>query len=402
MTRWPLAFVPLGRMTVCLVIALAVWSAHAATLWVAPTGADTGPATEAQPVASIAAAMKLAKPGDTVLLKPGVYPAGQSCNGRGTAQAPIIVKAAGAGVVIEGRSEAKIELQPVPGSAGVYVARDPGPLAGVAVDLADSPLAVDPLASTKDLAALRQSYLGYWHDAAAGLLYLRYRGGEPLTGHSVHVLRDGGGLSVSGEYLRVEGLTLRHLAGSGLGVGQARQVTLSRCRVSHCGYQWAAAIGLWQTRDVTLEDCVLYRVRNGLLAQSADRTTLRHNTLYHTRAHGLYFISGQGTTLRDNIVCAGGGSGSALYLDRTAAEGFAADYNCYLDSGTHTLISWMPLGLRCPTFGDYRAAIPGQDAHSFCADPGFISTSPGAEDFSLRPDSPCRGRAEDGTDLGAR
>jgi parallel beta-helix repeat protein len=165
---------------------------------------------------------------------------------------------------------------------------------------------------------------------------------------------------------------------------------------------WAAGIQLGKTEDVTIRDCLLHRVRNGLIVQDAVQTRLTHNTIFHTRAHGVYLVSGSDTVLQDNIIVAGGRSGSALYVGPPAATGLQADYNCYLDSGTPALISWMPLGLRFATFGDYRGVIVGQDQHSLSADPLFASTTPGREDFRLCPDSPCRGRASEGGDLGVR
>jgi hypothetical protein len=200
----------------------------------------------------------------------------------------------------------------------------------------------------------------------------------------------------------IEGLTFRDFTGQGLQISSASQVTVRGCRISRCGYAWAAGIQLHKAADVTIEDCVLYRLRNGLIAQEATGLRLRHNTVYHTRAHGVYLIAGEGAVLRDNILYAGGGSGSALYVDPRAAAGLQADYNCYLDTGSRLLVSWMPLGLTCPTFAAYRAAVPGQDQHSLSADPLFVSTRPGQEDWRLQPTSPCRGRASDGGDLGAR
>lgn len=326
-------------MRLALAVAAAVLTcavASAATVTVAPGGSDANAGTEAAPFATIPAAAKSLQPGDTLLIKAGTYAGGISINLRGTPDKPITIKAAGDGPVV------------IEGRAGNIMGWEP------------DPPAVQVVAD---------------------------------TGPAV-------GLALSGENLRLEGLTVRRFAAQGIIVGSAHNVTISRCTVSHCGAVWSAGIQLAQTADVTVENCLLYHLRNGIIAQDADRTRLVHDTIYHTRAHGVYLITGQGAVLRDNILYAGGGSGSALYLDPRGAGGLQADYNCYLDTGTPALVSWMPLNLRFPTFWDYRETIRSQDQHSFSADPLFVSTTPEREDFHLQPNSPCRGKASDGGDMG--
>ena len=368
----------------------------------AVAGAATITVAPGEPGAIVAAAKGL-QPGDTLLLTAGTYAGNIAINLRGTMEQPITIRAAGDGpVIVEGRTEMKTGWQPVAAHPGVYVTDEAGPVAGVGLDLLDSPSGVDDLPVCRSLADLAKAYQGHWLDAAGQRLYVRIAGGAPLPGHTVWVLRDGCGLAVTGEHVRIAGLALRRFAGQGISVSAARDVIIEHCTVSHCGAVWSAAIQLGKTTDATIADCVLYRARNGVIAQDADGTRLTHNTIFHTRAHGVYLVSGSGTVLRDNIIFAGGGSGSALYVGAPAATGLHSDHNCFLDSRTPTLVCWMPLGLRFPTFWDYQQAIAGQDEHSFSADPLFVSTTPGQEDFHLRPDSPCRLKASDGSDVGRR
>ena len=380
------------RVALVVTLLLATAAGMAATVSVGPGPPD-----------AIAVAAKGLQPGDMLLIKAGAYAGNIALNLHGTAEQPITIRAAGDGpVIIEGRAEAKSGWQPVVEHAGVYVTADAGPVAGVMLDLPDSPWGVDDVPACRDLDALARAYQGYWLDAAGQRLYARIAAGASLAGHAVWVMRDGCGLAVTGEHLRIAGLTLRRFAGSGISVSSARNVTLEHCTVSHCGAVWSAGIQLGKTAEVTVADCVLYRVRNGVLAQDADGTRLTHNTIYHTRAHGVYLVSGSGAVLRDNIIFAGGGSGSALYVGPPAAAGLQSDHNCFLDTRTSALISWMPLGLRFATFWDYQQTIAGQDEHSFSADPLFVSTAPGQEDFRLKTDSPCRGKASDGGEVGVR
>lgn len=350
---------------------------------------------------AIAAAAKGLQPGDTLLIRAGMYAGNINLNLRGTADQPITIKGEGA-VIIEGRAAEKTGWQPVPEQPEVYATSDAGPIAGMCLDLPSAVQGVEPLEPCRGLAEVAKCYQGFWFDAANQRLYIRLIGGAAPTGHTVWVLRDGGGLGLSGEHVRVEGLTLQRFAGGGIGLWQARDVTVEHCTISHCGAVWSAGLSLGQTVDITIQDCLIYRVRNGVLAQDADRTRLIHSTIYHTRAHGVYLVSGNAAVLRDNIVYAGGGSGSALYVGPPAAPGLQADSNCFLDTGTRALINWMPLGLTCPTLADFQQALPDLMPHSFSADPLFVSTAPGSEDFHLQPVSPCRGRASDGTDVGCR
>ena len=68
-----------------------------------PAASDDGPGTPAKPFASIARAAKAVRPGDSVLIHSGVYREGVVVSASGTAQRPIVFRAApGARVVVTG------------------------------------------------------------------------------------------------------------------------------------------------------------------------------------------------------------------------------------------------------------------------------------------------------------
>jgi hypothetical protein len=71
--------------------------ALAAVLHVSAHGLDENPGTKEQPWATLQHAVDAAKPGDTILVGPGLY-AGCVIRRTGTAEAPIVLKAAGPGV----------------------------------------------------------------------------------------------------------------------------------------------------------------------------------------------------------------------------------------------------------------------------------------------------------------
>jgi hypothetical protein len=290
----------------------------------------------------------------------------------------------------------------VPGKQHTYEAAVTGPVAGVAVDRDTTPLVMEGLGPVKSVEEVEAGTLRFFSDQEAGKLYVNYLNAPFAPEHTIHVLRDGCGLSLGGSWVVVEGFTFAGFSNAGVAVGNGQHVILRNLRVSLCGWPWGACVGLYRTSDVTVEDCVLLRAQNGFMAQEVKGTKLLHNTIYRTRAHGVIIYEAEGTVLRDNIICAGGASGSALYVGKDGDAGLESDYNCLLDSGTTQLVTWVPLDGKYPTFWDYRAALKEQDRHSLSDDPRFVSTQQGAEDFHLQPDSPCRGKAEDGGDLGAR
>ncbi len=141
-------------MTARAALLLVAGLARAATLPVAPGG-------------SIADAVKDAKPGDVVLLGAGTWPAGQRCVGRGTAEAPLTIRAERPGAaVLEGRREV-VQPLPVAGERGLFVAEVTGRVAGVGVDCLDAPWAIDDLPLVAGRAALAKAYDGCWHDVPA-------------------------------------------------------------------------------------------------------------------------------------------------------------------------------------------------------------------------------------------
>jgi hypothetical protein len=395
------------RVTVLAAALLAAAVASAATLYVSPKGDDANPGTEAAPFRTIGKATQAAGPGDTVLVHAGSYPGGIRLNGRGPEHQPITLKAFGDGpVTVEGGRVRKTGVQPVAGLKHTWWVAETEPVAGVAADLNTSPLIMDGLQPVGSVEQVEAGPLRFWHDRQAGRLYLRYLEGSPEAGHTVHVLREATGLTIAGTDVVVDGLTIRGFAATAISIEGARRVTVQNCTLSLCGYPWGAGVSLYQTEAVTVSNCLLHRLMNGFLLTAARGTRVVHNTIYRTRAHGLLLENADrngpssDTTVRNNIIYAGGRSGSALWVGQAAAAGLQLDTNCYLDSGTSMLISWMPTGARFPTFWDFRQAIATQDQHSFSDDPLFVSTQQGAEDFGLQPGSPCRGRGDDGQDLG--
>ncbi len=385
-----------------LLLALAL-PGGAATYYVAVDGDDAAAGTEGAPFQTLAKGGAVAQPGDTVLLKAGDYPVGSSLRARGAEGQPVTVRPAGDGPVrFLGRVEVAQGFRRAEGTEKTYVAEVTGQVAAVAVDWGRTRLVIEGLQPVKSVEEVEAGVGRWFHDPEAGRLYVNYQGTAFEPEHTIHVLRDSQGLHVSGSWLVVEGLTLAGFAANGVTVEGAEQVTLRDLRVSQCGYAWGAAMNLYQNNRVTVQDCVLFRSQNALMLNACRGVALQHCTLYRTRAHGILADKTEELSLRNSIIYAGGRSGSALYLGREAEQDYEADYNCWLDTGTSALVTWTPREAKYSTFWDYQAAVRPQEAHSLSEEPLFVSTELGAEDFRLREESPCRGRAEDGGDLGAR
>ncbi len=101
-----------------------------------PAASDSGPGTAAHPFKTISRAAKLAQPGDTVLVEPGVYREWVRPARGGTPGHPIVYQAAPGGrVLVKGSELWKPAWTPLDGAGGVYHASfDPGlfrPIPGV-------------------------------------------------------------------------------------------------------------------------------------------------------------------------------------------------------------------------------------------------------------------------------
>jgi hypothetical protein len=389
-------------------LAILILVLRAAPLWaavyhIAPAGDDTAAGTEQAPWQTLQATAAKVNPGDTVLMHGGLYPPGVTLGRSGTAERPITFKPAGDGEVrVWGRLARLDDLHLAPGRQHTCVVDDPGPVLAVTADLTDSRFVCDALTVVETAAEVEAAPGRYCYDARTAKLYVRYRDAGPLDKPSLHVLRDQAGLAVSGAHIIVEGINFSRFSLAGVTVGPAEGSVLRRCKFFYCGYPWGAAVSLYQSQRFTVEDCAIWTVMNGLMIQDCTGCRFLHNSLFRSRAHGFILNHCRDTVIRNNIIYAGGPSGAALYVGEGAAQGLDVDYNCYLDSGSRSIVHWVPLGLSFPTFWDYEAQMVLVDRHSCCGDPKYVSTAPGQEDLRLRPASHCQRGADDGADLGVR
>ena len=298
------------------VVLLVASLGRAEVYFVAPNGSAGGDGSKARPFASLQAAASILKAGDTVLVEAGRCQGGFSISTSGAPEQPITVRALSPHAVkIESRVERITTLGKEPNAKHTYTVADSGPVAGVTIDLGTTPMVVEGLAAAPSVAEVDARPRRFHYGEKMRRLWLRYLMANPARHHTVHVLRDPVGILVTGSNVVVDGFAVSGFARAGITVSGAENVALSNCDVSHCGSSWGAGIGLHATRGAIVRGCRIIRSMNGVFLHSSERTYLGHNTLFATRAHGLMLVRATDTIIRNNILCAGGPSGSTLYVD---------------------------------------------------------------------------------------
>ncbi len=109
-----------GALLLCLLVMMTVGTARASVYVVALTGSDGNPGTAARPFATIQKAADMARAGDTVSVKGGVYRQEVHLHNSGTAAAPIQFVADPPGSVIVTGADVVTGWTRVPGDAPIY------------------------------------------------------------------------------------------------------------------------------------------------------------------------------------------------------------------------------------------------------------------------------------------
>src|SRR5258705_8764946 len=95
-----------------VLVALSPVPAPARTYYVATTGEDSQSGTEAEPLRTIQKAVSLARAGDTVLVRSGVYKGHVMLRFSGEPEKPVVLKNyPGERPVVDGEGRGRIELQ---------------------------------------------------------------------------------------------------------------------------------------------------------------------------------------------------------------------------------------------------------------------------------------------------
>ncbi|MBN1672468.1 MAG: right-handed parallel beta-helix repeat-containing protein [Kiritimatiellae bacterium] len=178
------------------------------------------------------------------------------------------------------------------------------------------------------------------------------------------------------------------------------------------------AFDIWRADAYRIESNVVARCDSGVHIAPGTAGVIVGNTIVGVRgsgisAHGAASCPVKGVVIDGNTVvdCSRGvwlskvttdarvvnnilaGNEQALSVQNT--EGFFEDRNAFYGTNGGRQIAWLG---QTVDLAQYRARS-GMGANSLEAGPRF--TAPGAGDYRLRADSPCRGRRADGGDLGS-
>lgn len=212
------------------------------TLHVAPSGNDGNAGTDPSlPLRTIQRAANLAQAGDLVLIQPGVYRERISVPRSGTAAQPIVFRASGPGVILDGADATIAAGVSWSAGAGGTWSRAIGFATGHVVTEAGRLFRYGSLTALQSLAAGAPG--GFTFDGAS--LHLKFADGSAPSAHTVHVARLEEGFVIDARaHVRVEGLEIRHYGSGDYGKGVYLRYA-SDCAVRFCRIHEVGSSGIW-------------------------------------------------------------------------------------------------------------------------------------------------------------
>jgi parallel beta-helix repeat protein len=384
----------LGLLTLLLCGSTAkVMVAAAATYYVdgsSPTCSPTGPGTEAQPYCAISQAVNLrAQPGNTILVKPGVYREQVTIRASGTAGNPIVVRATGPGVVIDGADDYS--------QTGLWVAAGGTVWRAASVTWKPVRLFVDgvPILAATDSTAPPPVNRFTWVSGQG--LFLNLGGGNPGLRQTLVGARSYGFNMATRSWITIDGFTVLHTESRGIFMQSGcANVTIARNTVRLANANGIHAVGgtgiviegnvaaangphgIGLTAGAT--DCIIrdnesygstdpdIRRADGIYLYEAPRNTLYRNRVHNNQDSGIHFgpgahdcvafnnrswsngdhgydhLGASGTThvndvafgnTRDGFSIEGGATGTRLYNCIAVNDGVTTnDHNLWVEPGS--------------------------------------------------------------------
>ncbi|MGH7599444.1 MAG: right-handed parallel beta-helix repeat-containing protein, partial [bacterium] len=367
---------------------LSVSRLSAATYHVATTGNDANLGTASQPWRTIAYAATKVVAGDIVLIHPGIYNGGIVVNTSGTAVAPIVFRANGAGVIIEGSggtrdaffiSEADHAIV-----EGLTIRR--ANRAGLRISLSDSVF-------VRDCTFADNGRWGVFTNFSNYTLIENCETYGAVDEHGIYI-------SNSSDYPIIRGNVIHHNRANGIhlngdlsqgGDGIISHGLIEGNIIYENGVGGGSGINMDGVTDTIVRNNLLYdNHASGISVYQIDggsgskNNRLLNNTIIMP-ADGRWAINipdldDTGNKIFNNILFSSHGFRGSILIPTANLAGFESDYNIIVDrfsiDGGNSMISltaWKALG---------------HDAHSFIATPAQLFVNPAAQDYRLKAGSP--------------
>ncbi len=380
--------------TIILAGVLAATPLAARTMYLGPEGGDGLACWPGNTFRTLARAAECLEPGDTLLIREGVYPGGVTISARGTAARPILIRGESLAAVIEGSGAARDGLRlegaahltldrlTVRGAqrAGAYIFRsehitvsrgkfqDNG-VWGIVTSFADD-LAI---VGNECCGSIKEH--GIYHANSGDRFHIAWNIVHDNSGNGIHLNGDP----------EIEG-------GDGvLDFGVVEGNTIFRN-----GRSGGAGINMTHVHDVLVRNNLLYDnlaggftvyQDTGAPEQGSKRVAILGNTVYYRPGEGRAPVNIQTTSeqvlVAGNILVSGGERGG-LMVNSDHLPSIAGDRNIYWGAPSERLVE---RGDSLWSLERWRA-LTGNDPRSRVADPLFRDPANG--DFSLRPGSPAR------------
>ncbi len=394
---------------------------------------------------NLQAVLDAAGPGDTILLEDGLYKGGLHLKHSGEEGAPITIKAAGAGVVVDGGDNA-LQLDGVSwvtidgirfqnaGVAGIYVRSRGWPEAPYGET---DPLQV-PFASHITIRNCVCADNVKWGIITSHIDHFTVEGCETYGSkiqHGIYVAN-------SSDYALLRNNTVHHNAGNGIhingdpdcaGNGLIRWALVENNRIFENGKLGGSAMSIMQVQDSLFRNNLLYNnYAHGFTlfwytgdeaTQSSKRNQVYNNTVFFRPGEGRFSLlmrrSSTDCKVKNNIFV--GGARGAMYVEPSCLDGLDIDHNVIFnypgqrlfgdalegvnfdseDGSAERLEAWSALGFEPDVSSGVEISMAkwaekGFDVHSTIGvAPQFADVE--EADFHLAPGSP---GIEMGTDLG--
>lgn len=338
-------------------------------------------------------AIARARPGDTILVKPGFYKGGWTLK-PGEPGKPITLKADPPGRVFIGALEILRGFEPIPGAA--YSLSTPAAAAPPKLRELDTGKDMRWMATPLDVEEVVGSYC---FDEQSKRLHIHPTDSAGVLHHTYASIPTTNGITVANHTV-VDGFVMTGFGGAAVFGGGVTAATVQNCKL----YRNGSGISLGGAKHCIIrnnecwENCPDYSQAAQIYMQDGTENTLVEGNFVHhavgERAGIFIYGVNRNNTYRHNIVCGAQG----FFIKGQDNENNRAEFNVS-DAGAGTV------GMHWNTYTQAVAGLAHPDPETdlfnvtLKGDPRFVD--PSWADFRLQSDSPARGKARDGKDLGA-